>query len=58
MYPHIHYQEDSMPVALSYRGDVVVTVHISTEVGEELEIVLDRRNAFDLRNMLEIWLER
>lgn len=47
-----------MPVALSYRGDVVVTVHISTEVGEELEIVLDRRNAFDLRNMLEIWLER
>jgi hypothetical protein len=46
-----------MPVILSYRHDLSVTVEICTEVDEELHIVLDRRMAADLRNMLDIYLE-
>lgn len=57
MYPHVHYQSEEMPVILSYRHDLSVTVEICTEVDEELHIVLDRRMAADLRNMLDIYLE-
>lgn len=58
MYPHVHYQSEEIPVILSYRNDLAVTVEICTEVDEELHIVLDRRMAADLRNMLDIYLER
>ncbi len=47
-----------MPIVLSYRGDLEVTVEIYTEVDEELHIVLDRKNAADLKNMLDIWLDK
>jgi len=47
-----------MPVVLSYRSDLSVTLEIYTEVDEELHIVLDRKNAADLKNMLAIWLEK
>jgi hypothetical protein len=57
VYPHVHYQSEEVPVVLSYRSDLVVNVEISTEVGEELHIVLNRRMAADLRNMLDIYLE-
>jgi hypothetical protein len=58
MYPRLHYQEGTMPIVLSYRGDLEVTVEIYTEVDEELHIVLDRKNAADLKNMLDIWLDK
>lgn len=58
MYPYLHYQDDTMPVVLSYRSDLSVTLEIYTEVDEELHIVLDRKNAADLKNMLDIWLEK
>jgi hypothetical protein len=57
VYPHVHYQAEEVPVILSYRSDLVVSVEINTEVGDELHIVLNRRMAADLRNMLDIYLD-
>ena len=35
----------------------MVTIQITSESTEVLDIVLTRRDAADLRNMLDIWLE-
>jgi len=58
VYPYVHYQTEEVPVVLSYRHDLSVTIEICTEVNENLHIVLDRRMAADLRNMLDIYLDR
>jgi hypothetical protein len=55
--PYVHYQSEEVPVVLMHRNDLVVTVQITSESTEVLDIVLTRRDAADLRNMLDIWLE-
>jgi len=51
------YQDPETAVILHYRDDTEVTL-LFTEFGKDFEIVLDRRNAADLKNMIEIYLER
>lgn len=51
------YQDPETAVILHYRNDTEVVI-IFTQFGEDFEIQLDRRNAADLKNMLEIYLER
>lgn len=51
------YQDPETTVILHYRNDTEVTL-LFTEFGKDFEIQLDRRNAADLKNMLEIYLER
>jgi hypothetical protein len=51
------YQDPETTVILHYRNDAEVTL-LFTEFGKDFEIVLDRRNAADLKNMIEIYLER
>jgi hypothetical protein len=58
MYPTVHYQDDESPIVVSYRHDLSVTIELFTEAGEDLHIVLGRRNAADIKNLLDIWLER
>ena len=57
MRPYVHYQSEEVPVVLMHRSDLVVTIQITSESTEVLDIVLTRRDAADLRNMLDIWLE-
>lgn len=51
------YQDPETAVILHYRNDVEVIL-LFTQFGDDLEVQLDRRNAADLKNMLEIYLER
>jgi hypothetical protein len=47
-----------LPVVLHYRNDTEVTLLFVTEDAEERHVVLDRTNARDLSQMLDIWLNR
>lgn len=58
MYSLHFFHSEEEPVSLSYRNDTSVTVQFRAEVNDDIHIVLNRKDAADLKNLLDIWLER
>lgn len=58
MFHRVYYQMPDLPVVLHYRNDTEVTLLFVTDDAEERHVVLDRENARDLSQMLDIWLNR